>query len=105
MGSRSTESASAFFYNGSGSQRGMKKWDRRIRKEGEDVLAISQQLRILAAKGAKSLESFEKSIWDVTEFFEPSNVRPTLLIFAADDPRRKIRSRCRNEVRWDRLPE
>jgi hypothetical protein len=39
------------------------------KKRGEDALAISQELRILAAKCAKSLERFGKSIWDATEFY------------------------------------
>jgi len=47
----------------------LRKWDKRVRKEGEDALAISQELRILAAKCAKRLEPFEKSIWDATEFY------------------------------------
>ena len=51
-----------FFTTEAEAKEELKKWDRRIRKEGEDALAISQELRILAAKCAKSLEPFEKSI-------------------------------------------
>jgi hypothetical protein len=38
----------------------LKKWDRPIRREGEDALAISQELRILAAKCAKEARSVRK---------------------------------------------
>ena len=58
-----------FFTTEAEAKEALKKWDRRIRKEGEDALAISQDLRILAAKCAKRLEPFEKSIWDATEFY------------------------------------
>ena len=58
-----------FFTTEAEAKEELKKWDRRIRKEGEDALAISQELRILAAKCAKRLEPFEKSIWDATEFY------------------------------------
>jgi integrase len=58
-----------FFTTEAKANEALKKWDRRIRKEGEDALAISQELRILAAKCAKRLEPFEKSIWDATEFY------------------------------------
>jgi hypothetical protein len=58
-----------FFATEAEAKEELKKWDRRIRKEGEDALAISQELRILAAKCAKRLEQFEKSIWDATEFY------------------------------------
>jgi hypothetical protein len=47
MGSRSTESESAFFLPPKRKPKeALKKWDRRIRKEGEDALAISQELRL-----------------------------------------------------------
>jgi integrase len=58
-----------FFATEAEAKEELKKWDRRIRKEGEDALAISQELRVLAAKCAKRLEAFEKSIWDATEFY------------------------------------
>jgi hypothetical protein len=71
MGSRSTESERVFFLKKSEAEakEQLRKWDKRVRKEGEDALAISQELRILAAKCAKSLERFGKSIWDATEFY------------------------------------
>lgn len=40
----------------------LKKWDKRIRKEGEDALAIPQESRILAAKCAKRLERMRGSV-------------------------------------------
>src|ERR1700732_1448774 len=58
-----------FFATEAEAKEELKKWDRRIRKEGEDALAISQELRLLAAKCAKRLEPFDKSIWDATEFY------------------------------------
>ncbi len=58
-----------FFTTEAEAKEELKKWDRRIRKEGEDALAISQELRILATQCAKRLEPFEKPIWDATEFY------------------------------------
>ena len=58
-----------FFATEAEAKEELKKWDKRIRKEGEDALAISQELRILATKCAKRLDAFEKSIWDATEFY------------------------------------
>ena len=37
----------SFFHERGGIQEELKKWDKRVRKEGEDALAISQGLRIL----------------------------------------------------------
>jgi integrase len=58
-----------FFTSEAEAKEELKKWDKRVRKEGEDALAISQELRILAARCAKRLEPFQKSIWDATEFY------------------------------------
>jgi hypothetical protein len=58
-----------FFTSEAEAKEELKKWDKRVRKEGEDALAISQELRILAAKCAKRLGPFGKSIWDATEFY------------------------------------
>jgi hypothetical protein len=45
MGSRSTESESVFFFTSEAeAKEELKKWDKRVRKEGEDALAISQPL-------------------------------------------------------------
>ena len=58
-----------FFTSEAEAKEELKKWDKRVRKEGEDALGISPELRVLAAKCAKRLEPFEKSIWDATEFY------------------------------------
>lgn len=47
----------------------LKKRAKQILKEGEDGQAIPADLRVLAAKCAKRLEPFGKSIWDATEFY------------------------------------
>ena len=49
-----------FFTTEAEAKEELKKWDKRVRKEGEDALAMSQELRILAAKCARRLEPFEK---------------------------------------------
>jgi hypothetical protein len=56
-----------FFTSEAEAKEELKKWDKRVRKEGEDALAISQELRILAAKCAR--RPFGKSMWDATEFY------------------------------------
>jgi Phage integrase SAM-like domain len=58
-----------FFTSEAEAKEELKKWDKRVRKEGQDALGISPELRVLAAKCAKRLEPFEKSIWDATEFY------------------------------------
>ena len=58
-----------FFKDQKSAEEELKKLTRQARKEGEDGLAIPSELRILAAKCAKKLEPFGKSIWETTEFY------------------------------------
>jgi hypothetical protein len=49
-----------FFTTEAKAKEELKKWDRRIRKEGEDAMAISQELRILTAKMRKEARAVRK---------------------------------------------
>jgi hypothetical protein len=49
-----------FFTSEAEAKEELKKWDKRVRKEGEDALGISPELRVLAAKCAKETRAVRK---------------------------------------------